>query len=372
MKMKYDKDGKDVCKKRTAPGKKEDVPKMHSSSPFEDMCSPQKENEEEAIMPCFIGGRDLNNSVQEDSGYLSLHTSQLEHEEHDFGATEHCGELQEKHGCPLGLVVGESACEARQSRPKLPQLEFQRAVCQRLSKSHGKIGGIPVESIETLAQLFGLEKVIGGKMGVEYVDILQELWQRDMKHILLMILSRLADLDLINCSKVSRRWQKIISQDECVFKRYKAAVQKIRESRRAVPMTTRDFVTCRSALSCLQGLASNPVQRGSKKAPPQKVCKQSKNSSRQTRYNEYQEAASTLKQHESLKSCKRCGSPAKCNPEALRATCTRQSCRFDFCTQCLCEYHGSSPCLLLAPGMSSSRDNPIIGSSRSKRNVKRL
>ncbi|XP_018595502.1 F-box only protein 5 [Scleropages formosus] len=368
--MKCEKEPKEFGQKRSSLWKREDGPKVQSSPCVEECpASCQKENESTFVSNLPYSG-DLDSSILDDSGYQSLHTSQIEPE---CGAAEHCGKWQERSRCSLlAPVVDDLSCEADHSQTKLPQLHFQLAVCKRLSENHKTNRRFSWKSIEGLAERFGLEKVIGGKMGLECVDVLQELWLRGMKHILAMILGLLADMDLINCSKVSRCWRKIISQDDHVSQRYRAAKLKLWESRQTVPMTTRDFAACRSALSCVQGLSSTPVQRCSRRTVSQKACKQSKSSSRQTRYTEFQEAASTLKQHESLKACKRCGSPAKCNPEALRATCTRQSCGFDFCTQCLREYHGSSACLLCSPASGSSRDVLVIGSSRSKRNVRRL
>lgn len=83
------------------------------------------------------------------------------------------------------------------------------------------------------------------------------------------------------------------------------------------------------------------------------------------------QAASSLKQHESLRPCKRCGSPATHSPEVQRATCTRQSCLFDFCTHCQQTFHGSTPCRVVQP--RTHVPTPIIpGSARSKRNIRRL
>lgn len=87
------------------------------------------------------------------------------------------------------------------------------------------------------------------------------------------------------------------------------------------------------------------------------------------------QAASTLKQHESLRHCKRCGSPATHLAEAQRATCKRSSCLFDFCTRCQEPFHGSTPCRTVQPRhhFTTSRTTPILpGSARSKRNVRRL
>lgn len=87
------------------------------------------------------------------------------------------------------------------------------------------------------------------------------------------------------------------------------------------------------------------------------------------------QAASSLKQHESLRPCKRCGSPAKHSAETRRATCTRLSCLFDFCTHCQDAFHGSTPCRVVQPRsyFSTSKSTPHIpGSARSKRSIRRL
>lgn len=88
------------------------------------------------------------------------------------------------------------------------------------------------------------------------------------------------------------------------------------------------------------------------------------------------QAASSLKQHESLRPCRRCGSPAKHSAETRRAKCTSLSCLFDFCTQCQSAFHGSTPCRVVQPRshfpVSKSTPPLIPGSARSKRSVKRL
>lgn len=87
------------------------------------------------------------------------------------------------------------------------------------------------------------------------------------------------------------------------------------------------------------------------------------------------QAASSLRQHESLRPCKHCGSPAKHSAETQRATCTRLSCLFDFCTRCQEAFHGSTPCRVVQPRshFSTSKSTPHIpGSARSKRSIRRL
>nr|XP_023683870.1 F-box only protein 5 isoform X2 [Paramormyrops kingsleyae] len=265
--------------------------------------SSNKENQDSLSSGLHDGGLFDNESinVQEDSGYLSLHNSHIEHEEQDSVAADPCGQLQDGKGS-ISVQAGEDPCETSQSHPNLPQLQFQHTVCRHLAESYKKTK---------------------------------------------------------SCKRVNRSWQKIVLQDIKARKRCHAAERPFWESRKSSPFSTRDLAASRVALSCIQGLASTP--------------KQNKNCSRQTRSIEYQEVVSTLKQHECLKKCRRCGSPAKCNPATLRATCTRASCGFDFCTQCLCDYHGSSLCPLRTPGpVGLSPSSPVVGGSRSKRNIRRL
>lgn len=87
------------------------------------------------------------------------------------------------------------------------------------------------------------------------------------------------------------------------------------------------------------------------------------------------QAASSLMQHESLCPCMHCGSPAKHSSETQRATCTRLSCLFDFCTRCQEAFHGLTPCRVVQPRshFSTSKSTPHIpGSARSKRSIRRL
>lgn len=87
------------------------------------------------------------------------------------------------------------------------------------------------------------------------------------------------------------------------------------------------------------------------------------------------QAASCLKQHESLRQCRRCGSPAIHLPEVQRATCTRSSCLFDFCTCCQEGFHGSTPCRTVQPKShftSFKMSSTLPGSARSKRSLRRL
>lgn len=311
----------------------------------------------------------------EDSGFLSLQNSQIE----DF---DNIKELEKSPGQDIfspGTRGADYHNKAKHTASKLPILKFQHAVCQELANSFKRTQSYDWSVISRLAEDSGLERVIGGHVGLECMDVLKALLERDMKHILTRILLLLGDVDLISCRKVSKTWRKVICQDKSALCRCDQAKQRLGDPRTSaglenVGSLTRDAALSRVVMSCMQRVASTPIQKSTHRMRSQREGTQTLYCSQQSRFREYQEAASLLKQHESLKPCKRCGSPAKHNAGAMRATCTRLSCAFDFCTLCQGPFHGSSDCHTgLARGPSSSRANPIlIGSARSKRNVRRL
>lgn len=130
-------------------------------------------------------------SLSEDSGYLSLHNSQLEHFDGDTNCTESQERNTEKKECRLSPVHSESKSRC------LPVLKFQEEVCRQLAKGYMQSQSYDWTVINKLAKDYGLHNIIGVKMGLEYVDILCELLKKDMKHILTRILGLLGELDLI-------------------------------------------------------------------------------------------------------------------------------------------------------------------------------
>uniref|UniRef100_A0A3B5M950 ZBR-type domain-containing protein n=1 Tax=Xiphophorus couchianus TaxID=32473 RepID=A0A3B5M950_9TELE len=280
---------KDSPKKEPVPVKSQDRPAGQTTVFFSTSAVHNKENNT---------GREQDGALEEyfeDSGYLSLQNSHIDH--HGDEEEDHIAETHQWKRSTATLS----------STPNLPILRFQQAVCEELTKGYKKNKSV----ISKIAEKYPLDRVIGGQIGLENVDVFTSLLSRDMKCILTDILALLGDLDLISCKNVSKTWKKIICEDSAAARR------------------------CRQA----------------------------------------EQAASTLKQHESLRSCRRCGSPATHLAEAQRATCSRSSCLFDFCTSCQEPFHGSIPCRTVKPHVhfASSKETAIIpGSARSKRNVKRL
>ncbi|XP_042358250.1 F-box only protein 5 [Plectropomus leopardus] len=368
----------------------------------------------------------------EDSGYLSLHNSQIDdhhvddeddhiqgknianpqpsapatHQEKTISPKKSPSKCQGRiNSCnPVCVVAASTPVDHHKRRtaayslsstpsdhhsdPNLPILKFQRAVCEELAKGYRKNKRYDWSIVSKVAEDHLLDRVIGGQMGRDYVDMFSCLLSRNMRSILTNILALLGDMDLISCKKVSRTWRKIICEDTAALSRCQRAEQALRESRSSLRQRscglTRDVAVSRVVLSCMQTLASSstPSSPSSSSTPSCRVNRRTTPSqkgstpnSQCTRFSEYLQAASSLKQHESLRPCKRCGSPATHSPEVQRATCTRSSCLFDFCTQCQAAYHGSTPCRVVQPRphFTTPKTTPIIpGSARSKRNIRRL
>ncbi|XP_040905952.1 F-box only protein 5 [Toxotes jaculatrix] len=366
----------------------------------------------------------------EDSGYLSLQNSQIddhhgdEEDDHIQGkptatllpSAPHQDQIISQNNsiskrrgrtnssCPVSVVAASTPVNRPRRRtavyslsstpsdhhsdPKLPILKFQQAVCEELAKSYQKNKRYDWSIVTKVAEEHLLDRVIGGHMGQEYIDMFTSLLSRNMRSILTNILALLGDMDLISCKKVSRTWRRIICEDTTALNRCQQAEEALRESRSSLRQRgcglTRDVAMSRVVLSCMQSLASSSTPSSSSSSTSLSCRvnrrtatsqKGSTPSSRSTRFTEYMQAASSLKQHESLRSCKRCGSPATHSAEIQRATCTRLNCLFDFCTCCQEAFHGSTPCRTVQPRphfLTSKTDQVIPGSARSKRNIRRL
>lgn len=83
------------------------------------------------------------------------------------------------------------------------------------------------------------------------------------------------------------------------------------------------------------------------------------------------QVAKTLFNDECLRHCPRCQHPAKCQVVKGEGVCTRADCAFQFCTACLCAFHGSKECGSGSVGRRK-KDSLLPGSAQSKRNIRRL
>uniref|UniRef100_A0A4W4ES10 ZBR-type domain-containing protein n=1 Tax=Electrophorus electricus TaxID=8005 RepID=A0A4W4ES10_ELEEL len=219
-------------------------------------------------------------------------------------------------------------------------------------------------SIRTSLPLSGL---IGRKMGLGKLDILNELRRRNLRHILAVILKLLSPHDIYTCGQVSDIWDDIIMQDKKASHRRKLYE---RETRLGLEMgsaahvpdaETRLTLACRSALSSVQAQAKTP--RACTHTPAAESI--------YTPFICFSQVAKTLFSDECLKPCPRCQHPARCHVVRGEGICSWVDCLFHFCMACLCAYHGSRDCAHLLSKRRNRKDI-LPGSAQSKRNVRRL
>ncbi|NWR34565.1 FBX5 protein, partial [Tachuris rubrigastra] len=304
-----------------------------------------------------------NSKLHEDSGYSSMLSTQyadaIEHEDSVPLAGNLCG-------TPKHCLIKNQNQEQFAKKTLLPVSHYEEMICSTLKKN-GKRNLKSWAAIDRIvfrgkAELCNL---IGKKMGLDRIDILGELFQKNLKHILANVLRHLSEVDLINFAKVSTTWRKILQEDKWIFQMYSKAVKNLSNGMKAPEhAATREYVLYRVSLASIQ------------KATPPKILNKkntrSKASKNPSRLLEFSEAAKTLKNTESFKACHHCGSPAKYDSYLQRATCHRESCGFDFCTKCMCSYHSSSDCMSGRPVKTISMPGPLPGTKKSKQNLKRL
>ncbi|KAM3932161.1 F-box only protein 5 isoform 1-T3 [Leptodactylus fuscus] len=311
---------------------------------------------------------DLECSPLQDSGYSSvlLNDSQSQDEE-DFSTSVTSSPLFET---PKQQASQEQVVAVHPSTIHLPVLRFEEAVCSTLKKNCKGSPKIDWDTVEEVvsSQNFGLDKLIGKKMGRERMDILGEFFQRDFKHLLSKILRHLSAIDLINVIVVSTTWRKILQRDDWAYSLYKQYRTEICDKavRKTEHAATRDSSLFRIPLSSVQKVASAACCVSKKKS-----SKKNKSSS-YSRHAEFTEVGKTLTNDQLLKVCRDCGSPAKYDSYQHRAICTRESCQLDFCTLCNCQYHFSKACTTSKAPNHRYLSEPLPGSKKSKQNIRRL
>lgn len=323
-----------------------------------------KENQRvQNILDSSKEGEELEASrLYEDSGYSSFIQS-----DSDDGILilENFRNSSQAH-----LLLSSQSPEQHPNKSLLPALHFQRVLCSTLKKDGKRNSKVDQEMLEDVIASgnLTLQNIIGKKMGVEHLDILAELSRRGCMHLLANIFMKLSGMDLINLSKVSRIWKKILESDKGAFQQYSKAMQRVIESNKlSLHASTRGYVVGRTALTC--------VQKSSTWAPPKKDVQPSQRGQRgsvYSRHNEFLEVAKTLKNNESLKACVRCNFPAKYDHYLERAVCKRESCKFEYCTKCLCAYHNNKDCLNSKNLKASCKMGPLPGTKKSKKNLQRL
>ncbi|XP_069462874.1 F-box only protein 5 isoform X2 [Ambystoma mexicanum] len=332
-------------------------------------CQPKQDKENKNLTPLrddnVRTSLDLEHSeIQDESGYSSMVNSNL---------TDTLDS-----GLFTDVSLGDTPIRLQSQTPppfskyNLPIVCFEEVVCSTLKKTSRRNPKLDWDVVEMVSKKgFGLQNVIGRKMGLDRMDILGELFLRDFRHVVAQILVHLSEMDLINVAGVSRRWNDLLTADKRAFPLYISSLEAFvaNTAKLSEDVASRTYSLRRAALTSVQKAAS-PNCKPSKKSHRQKQA--SYGSIQQSRHAEFAEAVKTLKNDESLKVCLHCRSPAKFDSYTHRATCSRQSCGFDFCTQCLCDYHFSKDCASSKSPMSGIRLGPLPGSKQSKQNLRRL
>ncbi|NWR70094.1 FBX5 protein, partial [Centropus unirufus] len=304
-----------------------------------------------------------NSKFDEDSGYSSMLSNQyadtIEHEDSIPLAGNLCG-------TPKHCFTKNQNQAQFSKKTLLPVIHYEEMICSTL-KRNGKRNRESWAAVDRIVFRGKIElcNLIGKKMGLDKIDILAELFQKNLKHILANILRHLGEMDLVNFAHVSKTWLKILQEDKWIFQTYSKAMKNLSNGTKALEhAATREFALYRTALTSIQK-ATTPNNSSKKTTRPEATKKHS-------RFMEYLEGAKTLKNIESFKICHYCGSPAKYDSYLQRATCNRASCGFDFCTKCLCSYHSFSDCMSDKPVKSNFKRGPIPGTKKSKQNLRRL
>ncbi|XP_024407990.2 F-box only protein 5 [Desmodus rotundus] len=332
---------------------------------------PLHNKENQHVQPTLNSSNEIEeletNEPYEDSGYSSFsQKSGLEHEEASLSLEESFNDS------PQSCLLPTQSPDQYPNKNLLPALHFAKVVCSTLKKNAKRSSKIDWEKLKEYNVGFTLQNIIGRKMGLEFVDILSELFRRGLRHLLANILTQLSDMDLINVSKVSTTWKKILEDDKGALQLCNKAIQRVTEKniKFSSHASTREYVRFRTALASVQKSASQTPSRnyaGGKLSDPA-----DQKGSTYSRHSEFSEVAKTLKKNESLKACIRCNSPAKYDCYLQRAVCKREGCGFDYCTRCLCDYHVTKDCLNGKSLKASYKMGPLPGTKKSKANLRRL
>ncbi|XP_061633830.1 F-box only protein 43 [Phyllopteryx taeniolatus] len=230
-----------------------------------------------------------------------------------------------------------------------------------------------------LSTIMPLAGLIGRKMGLGKVDLLTELRKRNLRHILAVILSHLSAECVYRCCQVCKDWNEIIQQDKQAHLKkeiHRSEVEAALELGGTVHVSdaeTRLALLERSALKTVQAQSRTSSyctpRSGRCTVTPLQNSTLSLGSS--SKREKFVEIAKTLFNDECLRHCPRCQHPAKCHFVKREGICTRADCAFQFCTACLCAFHGARECGSQSAGRRK-KDALLPGSAQSKRNIRRL
>ncbi|XP_068040083.1 F-box only protein 43 [Anomalospiza imberbis] len=312
--------------------------------------------------------RELGSQSETEDNHGSPTSVHILTKERDFVSEGHDLVLKEQLSGDLVVSHGDLS--------RTPALKIVHEICLQRQRLHQKQISENTDGTEIFALDNVLPGLIGKKMGLEKLDILTELKDRNLKHVLAIVLDALTVESLCSIWKVSKSWREIIVQDRSADKRRRLYTKQLKEAAREYLLKAEDAATRlnilnRSALRPVQAQARTPILQtppSHTELTPRRCSSVPHSASRQE---EYIKVAKTLFTDEALKPCPRCQYPAKYQLVKKRGLCSRESCAFEFCILCLHAFHGSKECNSLSAKRKNKKDAPP-GSAQSKRNLKRL
>ncbi|NXX36984.1 FBX43 protein, partial [Nicator chloris] len=310
--------------------------------------------------------RELGSQSETEDNHGSPTSMHILTKERNFVSEDHELVLKEQPSGDLVVSHGDLS--------RTPALKIVHEICLQRRRSHQKQISEHIDETELFALDHVLPGLIGKKMGLEKLDILTELKDRNLRHVLAIVLDALTVESLCSIWKVSKSWREIIVQDGSADKRRKFYTKQLKEAAREYLLKAEDAATRlnilnRSALRPVQAQARTPIlQTPHTEFTPRRCSSVPHSASRQE---EYMKVAKTLFTDEALKPCPRCQYPAKYQLVKKRGLCSREACAFEFCILCLHAFHGSKECNSLSAKRKNKKDAPP-GSAQSKRNLKRL
>ncbi|NXU64056.1 FBX43 protein, partial [Horornis vulcanius] len=198
----------------------------------------------------------LGSQSETEDNHGSPTSMQILTEERNFVSEDHELVLKEQPSGDLVVSHGDLS--------RTPALKIVHEICLQRQRSHQKQISENIDGTEIFVLDHVLPGLIGKKMGLEKLDILTELKDRNLKHVLAIVLDALTVESLCSIWKVSKSWREIIVQDRSADKRRNLYTKQLKEAAREYLLKAEDAATRlnilnRSALRPVQAQARTPV-----------------------------------------------------------------------------------------------------------------
>lgn len=202
----------------------------------------------------------------------------------------------------------------------------------------------------------------------DHLDIVRRLADKNLDHVLDKVWACLPVIDLCRAMQVSSRWNQSVNASSGALARWREAKLQLSPENPKKKEAAQERLlqrTLRRSPRKALGNVSNLLAADDSGAVFEASLHQPLETSRTTRlrsggsssiisqqptllvspskfrHRVFSDEASRLGPKEQLRPCPRCTLPSRIDPSQNRGQCTRAACQFDFCTRCLCNYHGN-------------------------------